>query len=61
MWRLLATGWQGWVTVQLAAGLQPFLELVLSHWWAEPGFGVGGCRVGIPGSSVSLLVDGVGS
>lgn len=31
--------------------------LVLAHWWAELGFGVGGYRIKVPGSSVGLLVN----
>lgn len=32
--------------------------LVLVHWWAELGAGVGGYRTRVPGSSVGLLVGG---
>lgn len=36
----------------LALDSQVLLGLVLAHWWAEPGSGVGGCGALIPGSSV---------
>lgn len=36
--------------------------LVLAHWWAELGFGVGGCRAVQPlMSSISLLMGRVSS
>ena len=46
-----------------AAGVGPQgnPELVLTHWWAELGSGVGGCRARVSRYSVSLLVDGAGS
>ena len=42
----------GWLSVE------PWgvLGLVLAQLWAESGSGVGGCRAGVPESSVILLV-----
>ena len=36
-WRLLASGWWGWVTWWLTPEPQGALGLVLAPWWAEIG------------------------
>lgn len=59
---LLAAGWWGQVTRQLVA--EPWglgvPGLVLAHQWTEPGSGVHGYRVVVPGSNVGLLVGEAG-
>lgn len=45
VWRLLATEWQGRVVRQLAAKPREIPDLMLAHWWAELGSGVGCCGV----------------
>lgn len=59
VWRLLATEWQGRVVRQLAAKLREIPDLMLAHWWAELGSGVGGGGDRVSGSSVGLLVLGL--
>ena len=42
VWRLPATAGWDWVTRCLAPEPREILELVVAHWWAEPGSGMDG-------------------
>ena len=52
--------WRSWVTRWLSVEPWGVLGLLLVHWWAEPGSGVGSCETWVPGSSVSCQWVGLG-
>ena len=52
----MAGPWSGWLQ-----GPRGSLGLVLAHWCAEPGSGVGSCGAVVSRPSVGLLVGGASS